>query len=137
MTIQYQVPHLPYLGKGSLLADIFDAQGNLTGYQHFGNVTTAEQEIKDDLAKLYQHINATPTEIAQGLKKRDVMLKLTGTDFSADHLAIAMMANGKTQLSTGTTPVSAEVLASATATKKGKYFSTIRRNLDPASIAVD
>ena len=137
MTIQYQVPHLPYLGKGSLLVDIFDAQGNLTGYQHFGNVTAAEQEVKDDLAKLYQHINATPTEIAQGLKKRDVILKLTGTDFSSDHLAIALMANGKSQLVTGTSPVSGEVLASATATKKGKYFSAVGRNLDPASISVD
>ena len=134
--IQYPLAHLPMLGKGSLLCDVFDASGNLAGYQHLGNVTKCEQEIKDDQAKLYQSINATPSLIATAVKKRDVMLSITGTDFSFQHLAIAMMAAGgaETTLSTGTTPVVAEPLASATATKKGKYFATIGRNIGTVSV---
>jgi hypothetical protein len=116
-------PHLPMLGKGSLLMDVFDADGNPTGYQHFGNVTTTEQEIKDDKAELYQHINAVPTMIATAVKKRALTLKLTGTDFSADHMAIALMGT-KSQLVIEATAVAGEVLASATVTKKGKYFAT-------------
>jgi hypothetical protein len=96
--ITYPVAHLPYLGKGSMLLDIFDASGNRTGFQHMGNITSVDQEMKDDIAKLYQHINAVPTMIASALKKRDVMLKMAGTDFSADHLANAVMSSGKTSL---------------------------------------
>jgi hypothetical protein len=136
MTVKYRVPHLPMLGKGSMLLDVFDAAGNPTGFQHLGNVTTVDQEIKDDKAELYQHINAVPSMIATAVKKRTVSLKMTGTDFSSDHMAIALMSAGKTELETGTTPVVAEALASATATKKGKYFSAAGRNLDPATIVV-
>jgi len=135
MTIHYPIAHLPFLGKGSLLFDRFDAEGNLTGYQHFGNVSTVEQETKDDKAELYQHINATPSLIATAVKKRTLSLKFSGTDFSADHLAIALMADGKTELVTSATPVSGEVLASATVTKKGKYFETVVRNFDPATFS--
>jgi hypothetical protein len=134
--MQYQIPHLPYLGKGSLLFDRFDANGALTGFQHFGNVSTVDQETKDDKAELYQHINAVPSMIATALKKRAVSVKFTGTDFSADHLTIATMAAGKTELVITADPVVAEVLASATATKKGKYFATLNRNLNPTGIAV-
>jgi hypothetical protein len=136
MTVHYHVPHLPMLGKGSMLLDIFDANGNPTGFQHLGNVNTVDQEEKDDKAELFQHINAVPSLIATAVKKRVVSLKMAGTDFSSDHMAIALMSSGKTQLLTGSTPVSGEVLASATATKKGKYFSAAGRNLDPASISV-
>lgn len=129
--MQYPLPHLPMLGKGSLLLDIYDANGGLTGYIHMGNVTKVEQEIKDDVKKLYQSINRTPSMIASAVSKRDVMLSITGTDFSFTHMAIAMMANGgkETTLSTGTTPVVGEALASATATKKGKFFATAGRNI--------
>lgn len=136
MPITYPVSHKPYLGKGSMFVDVFDAAGALTGYQHLGNCTTVEQEIKDDKAELFQHINATPTLIATAVKKRVESLKITGTDFSSDHLAIALMSAGKTELATGAVAVIGEALASATATKKGKYFATLGRNLDPSAIAV-
>lgn len=129
MAIQYALPHLPMLGKGSLLVDVFDANGNLTGYQHMGNVTKIEQEIKDDKATLYQSINAVPSLVTTAVKKRDVMLAITGTDFSFSHLAIALMGTGETTLTTAATPVTGEALASATATKKGKYFATLGRNI--------
>lgn len=129
--MQYPLPHLPMLGKGSLLVDIYDASGGLTGYVHMGNVTGLDQEIKDDKAELYQSINRTPTLIATAVKKRQVMLSIKGTDFSFTHLAIQQMASGgkETTLATGTTPVTGEALASATATKKGKFFSTVGRNI--------
>ncbi len=129
MSIQYPIPHLPMLGKGSLLLDVFDASGNLTGYQHLGNCTKVEQELKDDKASLYQSINAVPSLVAYAVKKRDVTVSITGTDFSFSHLAIALMSGGETILTTAATPVTGEALASATATKKGKYFATLGRNI--------
>src|SRR5712671_4381149 len=102
--IQYPVPHLPMLGKGSLLVDVFDALGALTGYRHLGNCTKVEQDIKDDKDELYQSINSTPSLIATAVKKRQVMVTITGTDFSSDHMALAFMSAGKTTLATGSTP---------------------------------
>jgi len=134
--IQYPVPHLPMLGKGSLLVDVFDDLGNLTGYQHLGNCTKVEQDIKDDKDELYQSINSTPSLIAAAVKKRQVMLTITGTDFSSDHMALAFMSAGKTQLAIVASPVVGEALASATATKKGKFFATAQRNIDPTTVSV-
>jgi hypothetical protein len=136
MAIQYRVPHLPMLGKGSLLVDIFDANGGLTGYQHLGNVDTVEQDIKDDKDELYQSINRTPSLIATAVKKRQVILTIKGTDFSSSHMAIAMMSAGITELAIAATPVAGEILAAATVTKKGKYFATVQRNLDPATVVI-
>jgi hypothetical protein len=135
-TIHYPIPHLPYLGKGSLLLDVFDANGLATGYRHFGNVTTAEQEIKDDKAELFQHINRTPTLIATAVKKRVLSLKLTGTDFSSDHMEIAMLGT-KSTLTVAADAITGETLASATAVKKGRYFATLIRNIDPATVVVN
>jgi hypothetical protein len=136
MSVKYRIPHLPMLGKGSMLLDIFDADGNSTGYQHLGNCTTVEQEIKDDKAELYQHINGTPTLIATAVKKRVVSLKMTGTDFSSDHMAIALMSDGKTTLTVVAGAVAGELLAAASVTKKGKYFATANRNIDAASVVI-
>jgi hypothetical protein len=135
--IHYPVPHLPYLGKGSLLFDRFDDAGKLTGFQHFGNVSSIDQETKDDKAELYQHINAVPSMIASALKKRALTVKFAGTDFSAEHLVIATMAEEKTDLVIAADAVVGEALASATATKKGKYFATAQRNLNPGTVVVD
>jgi len=136
MPVQYPFPHLPLLGKGSFFVDVFDDAGNLTGYHHMGNCTKVEQDIKDDKDELYQSINAVPSMIAAAVKKRQVMLTVTGTDFAADHMAIALMSAGKTTLTVLATPVTGEALASATATKKGKFFATASRNIDPATVSV-
>ena len=135
MSIKYPVPHLPMLGKGSVLFDRFDASGNPQGYIHLGNCHKFELDVKDDRAELYQSINAVPSLIATSLKKRTPTLAITGTDFSSDHMALAMMSSGKTTLSIVATPVTGEALAGLTPTKKGKYFATASRSITAATVA--
>ncbi|MGH9685286.1 MAG: hypothetical protein ACRD4S_16950 [Candidatus Acidiferrales bacterium] len=130
MAIQYPVPHLPMLGKGSILLDIFDANGLATGFQHLGNCTKFELDLKDDIAELYQSINKSVTLIATSLKKRQPKISITGTDFSSVHMAITQMSSGKTTLVTTVTTFTAEVLASATAIKHGRFFRTANPNVD-------
>jgi hypothetical protein len=132
MGIQYPVPHIPMLGKGSVLLDIFDANGNPTGFQHLGNCTKFERDMKDDIAELYQSINSTVTLIATALKKRQIKLTITGTDFSPPHGAIYSMSGGVNTLATAAVAVVGEVLASATASKLGKFFRTATPNINPA-----
>lgn len=138
MSIKYQIPHIPMLGKGSILLDQFDSSGNPTGvFKHLGNCTKFEIDVKDDIAELYQSINKNVTLIATAVKKRQPKLTITGTDFSSDHVAIAQMSAGKTTLATTATTFTAEVLISIaqTANCKGRYFKTANINVDPTASA--
>jgi hypothetical protein len=130
MAIQYPFPHVPMLGKGSILFDRFDVNGLPTGKMPFGNCHKFEISLKDDRAELYQSLNKNSSLIANALKKRTISLSITGTDFRSDMVAIALMSGGKTLLETSVATVAAEVLASATATKHGRYFRLESRNVD-------
>jgi len=83
------------------------------------------------MAELYSSMNKNVALLATALKKRTVTLQITGTDFRPEVMALALMAPGKTTLVTSATTFTDEPLASATATKKGKYFATANRNVDP------
>jgi hypothetical protein len=131
--IQYQIPVVPMLGKGMLLLDRLDTSGNLTGAMAVGNVTKFGIEPKDDIAEQYSSMNATSSLIATALKKRQVKINITGTDYKSEVQAVAMMAGGVTQLAVAGATITAEPLASATATKKRRYFQTKNRNIDPAT----
>lgn len=129
--LKYPIAHVPMLGKGSILLDLFDANGVATGLRHLGNCTKFELDLKDDIAELYQSLNKTVTLVATALKKRQPKISITGTDFSADHMAIVQMASGKTNVATTATTVTDEVLISATVKgAKGRFFQTAKRNVD-------
>ena len=133
MGIQYQIPHVPMLGKGSILLDQFDVNGNPTGvFKHLGNATKFELDLKDDIAELYQSLNKSVTLIATALKKRQPKISITGTDFSSDHIAIAQMSSGMTTLTTTAATVTGEVLISAAQAPNaiGRYFRTANFNVD-------
>jgi len=131
--IQYPLPHDPMLGKGSILFDVFDANGNLTGYFPFGNCTKLELAHKDERANLFQSLNKSASLIASGLKKRTVSVSIVGTEFNSNMMAIAMMSGGVTQLTTAAATITAEVLAPAGVSKAGKYFALLNRNIDPTA----
>jgi hypothetical protein len=132
--IKYPIPHLPMLGKGSILFDIFDANGLSTGLQHLGNCTKFELDMKDDIKELYQSLNKNVTLIATATAKRQPKVSITGTDFSSNHLAIAAMSAGKTTLATTAQAITNETLISATVLNaKGRYFRTVNLNIDPTT----
>src|ERR1700733_12957790 len=128
--IQYPLAHVPMLGKGSILFDTFDVNGNLTGYFPFGNCTKLELSMKDERASLFQSLNKSASLIASGLKKRTVSVSIVGTEFNSNMLAIAMMSSGPTVLTTGAGTITSEVLAPAGTPKGGKYFALLNRNID-------
>ncbi len=132
--LKYPIPHVPMLGKGSILLDIFDLVTGLpTGLRHLGNCTKFEVDMKDDLAELYQSLNKNVTLIATAVKKRVPKIAITGTDFSSDHMAISAMSSGKTTLAVAVGTVTAETLVSVAQapTAKGRFFRTATPNYDP------
>jgi hypothetical protein len=132
MSIVYPVPHVPMLGKGSVLLDIFDANGLATGFQHLGNCRKFELDLKDDIAELYQSINKSVTLIATALKKRQPKVVIEGTDFNSLHAAIFSMSSGKTTLAQTATTVTAETLITAAQapTAIGRFFRAAQLNTD-------
>lgn len=133
MSINYPIPHIPMLGKGSILLDRFDPSTGLpTGFQHLGNCTKFELDLKDDLAELYQSINKNVTLIATAVKKRQPKISITGTDFSSRVMAIAQMAAGKTSVATTATTITAELLITAAQAVNaiGRFFRLANKNVD-------
>lgn len=135
--IQYPLAHVPMLGKGSILFDRFDPSGLKTGLVHLGNCTKFELDLKDDIAELYQSLNKNVTLISTAVKKRQPKISITGTDFSADHIAFAQMSLGKTTLSTSATTFTAETLITVAQAANciGRYFQVAHRNVDPTGTA--
>lgn len=134
--LKYPIPHVPMLGKGSILFDLFDPTTGLpTGLRHLGNCTKFELDLKDDIAELYQSLNKSVTLVATAVKKRQPKISITGTDFSSDHIALVQMSSGKTNLATTATTVSAEGLISAaqTVNAKGRFFRLANMNVDNVS----
>ncbi|MGA3295279.1 MAG: hypothetical protein ABSE45_15025 [Candidatus Acidiferrales bacterium] len=132
MGLNYQINHVPSLGKGSVLLDRF-LNGNPTGvFMHLGNCNKFELEPKDDKAELFQSLYPTPTKIAEAVKKRDLKIMIEGTDFSADHSQIYSISSGQTTLSisSGTTTGETLVSAAQSANAKGRYFRTAKPNID-------
>lgn len=137
MAVIYPVPHLPMLGKGSVLLDVFDQTSGLsTGFQHLGNCTKFEVDIKDDLAELFQSINKVPSMIATAVKKRQPKIIIEGSDFNSKHIAIAQMAPGKTVLTTTATTFTAETLITTAQAPNaiGRFFRTANINVDPTAV---
>jgi hypothetical protein len=137
MSIIYPVPHVPMLGKGSVLLDIFDLTSGLpTGFQHLGNCTKFELDLKDDIAELYQSINKSVTLIATALKKRQPKITIVGTDFNSQHASIFSMSSGKTSLATTATTYTAEVLITAVQAPAaiGRFFQAANLNTDNVSV---
>jgi hypothetical protein len=133
MGINYPKPHLPMLGKGSILLDRFDpVTGLATGFQHLGNCTKFELDLKDDIAELYQSLNKNVSLIATALKKRQPKIAITGTDFSSDHMAIVGMAAGKTTVATTATTITAELVITASQAPNaiGRFFRLANKNVD-------
>src|SRR5258708_3984657 len=134
--LKYPIPHVPMLGKGSILLDIFDLVTGLpTGLRHLGNCTKFDLDVKDDLAELYQSLNKNVTLVATAVKKRVPKISITGTDFSSDHMAIVAMSAGKTTLAVAAATITAEVLVTVTQAPnaKGRYFRLANLNVDPTT----
>lgn len=131
--LKYPLAHVPMLGKGSILIDIFDPTTGLpTGLRHLGNCTKFEIDLKDDIAELYGSLNKSVSLIATAVKKRQPKISITGTDFSSDHIAIAQMSSGKTTVATSAATITAEQVISAaqTVNSVGRFFRLANNNVD-------
>jgi hypothetical protein len=136
MPQQYQVPNLPKFGKGLILLDLLDASDNPTGYFAIGNATKSEVDPGVTLDQLEQSMNRTPTVIAEAPKSIKPTITITGTDFKARNLQVALAAAGIVPLEVSAGAVTGDVIAGASVTKKGKYFPLVNRSVDTTTLVL-
>jgi hypothetical protein len=116
------------LGRGMLYLDNFDANGNRTGQQAIGNVTTFDTENKVEIKEKYESMDPASSLYARAVTRQTVMLKITGDEFTLDNLARALL--GKVQAVTGAgATVTAEPLTPVGGSVLGRYYDMQNRNI--------
>lgn len=130
--VQYPLSNVPLLGKGSVMLSRL-VGGVDQGLYNIGNANKLTIDLKDDRAELYSSMNSSASLLSSALKKRTPTVKITGTDFKSDVMALAMMSTGKSALAVAATTITAEALVSATQPKAGRYYKTAFMNHDPAT----
>jgi hypothetical protein len=116
------------LGRGMLYIDNFDANGNRTGQQAVGNVTTLETENKVEIKEKYESMDPASSLYARGVTRQTVTLKITGDEFTLDNLARALLGSITTVTGTGAS-VTAETITPTGGAVLNRYYDLAHRNV--------
>lgn len=110
-----------FLGKGQLFFDRYSAAPTKQGLIHLGNIETFEITTEDDTIEKKSSMSAASPVLKKVTRGRKVTLKVVGSDFAQDAVALALMGdlNEQTQAAT---PVVGEIIALAAVVKKGRYY---------------
>lgn len=76
------------LGKGQILFDRFDANGNSTGFRHLGNIDKFDLTTNDTKTQKYSAMESTAPLLKEIVTKRLVTLALTGSEFTPGNMAL-------------------------------------------------
>ena len=116
------------LGRGMLYIDNFDANGNRTGQQAVGNVTTFETENKVEIKEKYESMDPASSLYARGVTRQTVTLKITGDEFTLDNLARALLGSITTVTGAGAT-ITAETITPTGGAVLNRYYDLAHRNV--------
>lgn len=116
------------LGRGRVLLDNLDANGNRTGMQDLGNCTAVQTENKVEIKEKYESMDPASSLYARGVTRQTVSIKITGDEFTLDNIARAMLGNVVQVTGTGAT-VTAEAFTPPAGAALGKYFPLAHRNI--------
>jgi hypothetical protein len=114
-------PQNLYVGKGQVLFNRFDANGNPTAFKHLGNVDSLEITTNDTKIQKYSAMSASAPLLKEVMTRRIVTLTLKGSEFHPDNMALLTMGVVNT-LTQAATAVVGEAVAATTV--PGSYFTT-------------
>lgn len=126
MTTLSPSPENVLLGKGKLLFDRFDANGNKQGYFHLGNADTFELSTEDDVVENQNSMIAAGGVYKSVTRSRTVNINIQGFEFSTQSLAIALMGDVTTTSQTTGTATAEALTTNAT---KGRFYRTAKRGI--------
>jgi hypothetical protein len=116
------------LGRGMVFIDNFDANGNRTGQQAIGNVTTFDLENKVEIKEKYESMDPASSLYARGVTRQTVSLKITGDEYTLDNLARALLGTVTPLTGAGAT-IAAEPLTPVGGAVLGRYYDMQNRNV--------
>jgi hypothetical protein len=121
-------PAAVILGRGMLFIDNFDANGNRTGQQAVGNVTTFDTENKVEVKEKYESMDPASSLYARGVVRETVTLKITGDEFTLDNLQRALLGTIAVITSSGAT-ITAETITPTGGAILNRYYDLAHRNI--------
>lgn len=121
-------PANPYIGRGKLFLDRFDASGNRTGQRDMGNATVFQVENKVETKEKYESMDPASSLYSRGVTKQTVTLKITGDEYTLENLAQAINASLETITGAGAT-ITAETFTPAGGAVLGRYYDLAHRNI--------
>lgn len=121
------------LGRGKILFDRLDANGVRTGFIHLGNCDTFSASVAVETKELADFTTNTSAPYKQVNTKTTADIKIAGFEFSPDILALNVLGDVSAVTQSSAT-VTAEALASATQTKKGRIYRTAKRNISAVAV---
>lgn len=116
------------LGRGKLFIDKFDANGNRTGQQDFGNCSVYEVEDKVETKEKYEQMDPESSLYARAVTRQTVTIKITGDEITLDNIATALNGTSEVITATGAT-ITAETITPSGGAVLGRYYDLAHRNV--------
>lgn len=121
------------LGRGKIYFDRLDTSSVRTGFIHLGNCDTFGVQPSVEKKQLSNFMTNTTAPYKEVNVKTSIEMKIGGFEFSPDILALNVLGD-VVALTQSAATVTAEALASATVTKKGRSFRTAKRNISAVAV---
>jgi hypothetical protein len=118
------------LGRGKIYFDRFDANGVRTGEIFLGNCPTFEITPASEDIKLYSSAEKAAPLIASDVTRTTLALRIAGSEFSKENLAMALFGDTSTLSQTGAAVTDEEI----TGVIQGRYFPLLYRDVSLVTV---
>lgn len=121
------------LGRGKIFFNRQDANGVLQGFVHLGNCDNLSVSTGVETKEMVNFMTNTSAPYKRVVTKTTVEAKISGFEFHPDVAALNVLGD-VVPVTQSTATVTAEALAAAAVTKKGKTFRTLKRNISAVAV---
>lgn len=120
------------LGRGRLLFDRFDANGDPTGYEELGNCTQIQSSTEDEKREKFSSMVSTSVKLKSVTTQRTVKLEITADEYSTFNIALSTMGE-ESALAQAQGQVTGEVLTLNVV--QGRWYPTEFRGIANVQVA--
>lgn len=124
-----------YLGKGVIYFDRFDANGVKTGLVHLGNCSSLDITGSGTVKEIFENMTKNAKMLASTVTDRKLAVKIVGTEFNADNLALVMQGTKANYANASNAAITAQALATG-GVMQGRWYEVGRRNIAAVVVKV-
>lgn len=120
------------LGRGKVFFDRMDSSGDLTGEIFLGNCPSFEITPSAEEIKLYSSATSTADLICSDVLRTTLALRINGSEFSKENVAMALFGESSSLTQTGST--AADEVICTLSSLQGRYFPTVYRDISAVTV---